>query len=288
MPYIYLIISVFTSASSSILGKFYNRKNEGRRDSGTFYNFFLMISVCCGWGVMLLTAPSFDANVLLYAILFAVGYSTCNLGLINALKHGPATLTSLFISLSMILTTVWGFLFWDAALTLPVAIGLVLVIISIILCIYTKSSSEKAVSLKWLIYVSLAFFGNAGCAIIQRTQQMNYNGQHGNLLMFTATAISTLIYLFVFLKSDRTDSKIILRSSWWLPVCAGILNVVLNICVMLLALTELSSSLVYPVIGAGGLAVVTLLSLLMFKEKMNLRQWLGVAVGAVAVVLLSL
>ena len=54
------------------------------------------------------------------------------------------------------------------------------------------------------------------------------------------------------------------------------------------ASTDLSPSLIYPVIGVGGLSIVTVFSLLVFKEKMTVRQWLGVAVGAVAVVLLSI
>jgi drug/metabolite transporter (DMT)-like permease len=36
------------------------------------------------------------------------------------------------------------------------------------------------------------------------------------------------------------------------------------------------------------LSIVTVFSLLVFKEKMSRRQWLGVVIGAVAVVLLSL
>ena len=57
---------------------------------------------------------------------------------------------------------------------------------------------------------------------------------------------------------------------------------------MLMALTDLSPSLIYPVIGVGGLAVVTIVSLFIFREKMRWWQWVGVAVGAVAVALLSI
>ena len=79
-----------------------------------------------------------------------------------------------------------------------------------------------------------------------------------------------------------------LQGSWWAPVCAGIANVVLNILVMLMALTTLSPSLVYPVIGVGGLAVVTIFSLLVFKEKMRWWQWVGIVIGMFAVLLLSI
>jgi multidrug transporter EmrE-like cation transporter len=42
------------------------------------------------------------------------------------------------------------------------------------------------------------------------------------------------------------------------------------------------------VIAVGGLAVTSIFSLVAFKEKLHWWQWVGVAVGAVAVALLSL
>lgn len=288
MPYIYLVVSVFMSASSSVFGKIFNKKNDEKRDSTIFYNFLLMISVFIGWGILYIIDFSFDANVLCYSILFAICYTACNLGIINALKYGPAMLTSLFISLSLILTTLWGFVFWDAKVTLPVIIGLLLVACAIVLCLYTKGKDDKSVSWKWLLYVALAFLGNAGCSIVQRTQQVQHNGQHGNMLMLFAIGFCALAYLIIYLKSNREDTPTMLKTSWWIPVCAGICNVILNVFVMLMAVTDLSPSLIYPVIGVGGLAVVTIFSLLVFKEKMRWWQWVGVAVGALAVALLSI
>lgn len=288
MPYVYLILSVFMSASSSIFGKLFNRKNDQFKDSAALYNFFIMISVCLGWGLLYAGDFSFEASVLWYSALFAFCYTVCNIGIINALKYGPTTLTSLLISLSLIVTTIWGFIFWNAKLTGVVIIGLILVACSIFLCLYSKEKEAKKVSIKWLFYVAIAFLGNAGCSIVQRTQQMKYNGLHGNQLMLFATGASAIVCLLIYLNSDRSDSPKMIKKSGWIPVCAGICNLVLNVFVMKLAVTELSPSLIYPVIGVGSLAVVTVFSLVLFKEKMWLRQWIGVVVGAVAVVLLSI
>ena len=288
MPYIYLILSVFMSASSSVFGKLFNKQSETKKDSTIFYNFFLLSSVCLGWGILYAFDFSFNANVLWYSVLFAICFTVCNVGVINALKYGPATLTALLVGLSLLVTTLWGFIFWDAKITIPVVIGLVLVCCAIALCLYTKGKDEKTISFKWLFYVVLAFFGNAGCSIVQRTQQVQYNGEHGKMMMLFAAGISALLYLVVYLKSDRSDTPTMLKTSWWVPVCAGVCNLILNVLVMLMAVTDLSPSLIYPVIGVGSLAVVTIFSLLIFKEKMRWWQWVGVAVGAVAVVLLSI
>ena len=288
MPIVYLIVSVFMNASYSIFGELFNRRNEGKTDSSAFYTLLLMISVCLSWGILYACDFTFEPSVLLYSVLFAVCYILTNIGMINALKYGSVTLTTLLISLSLIVTTIWGFIFWDAKLTVPVVVGLIFVVMAIYLCLYTKDKEEKSFSFKWLFFVMLAFFGNAGCTIVQRTQQVKFNGQHGNMLMLFATFFSVLFCLFMYLKSDKKDSKGMLKSSWWAPVCAGVANVVLNILVMLMALTTLSPSLIYPVIGVGGLAVVTVFSLFVFKEKMHWWQWIGIVIGMFAVLLLSI
>lgn len=287
MPYIYLVVSVFMNASSSIFGKFFSKKNEDKIDSNAFYNFLQLSSVCFLWAILYILDFSFEITVLWYAVLFAAFYTACNIGIIYALKYGPATLTSLFTGLSLIVTTIWGFIFWDAEFKITVAIGLVLVICSIILCLYSKKKAEKPFSWKWLFFALMALMGNAGCSIVQRTQQMQFQGEHGNMLMLFATFFSMLFCFTLYIKSNKQDTPIMIKNSFVFPVAAGVCNVILNVCVMLMALTTLSSSLIYPVIGVGGLAVVTLFSLFLFKEKMYWWQWLGFAIGIIAIGLLS-
>lgn len=289
MDYLILILSVFMSASSGIFGKFFNLKNEDKHGAQTFYNFLNLTCICIGWGILFLTDTSFDVSVLRYSVLFGISFALTFFGLVNALKCGPATLTSLFLSLSLILATVWGFFFWGSKFNFLVVIGLLLVVCAIVLCLYNgKKADEKTISLKWIFYVSVTFFGNAVCTITQRTQQMAYNGEYGIMMMFFATFISALFFAFVFLKSDKRDFGVMTRKSGFIPVLAGFCNVALNLFIIILASSSLSPSLIYPVVSIGNLAVVTLFSLLVFKEKMRWWQWLGMAIGAVAVGLLSL
>ena len=288
MPYLYLIGAVLTNASSSVIGTYFNRRNDGKKGTSSFYNFLQLCSVFACWLILFAFDFSWDWGVLPYALLFALFFTVCKVSIINALRHGPATLTSLFIGLSLLITTGWGFLFWNAKWTLFVGIGLVLVVVSVFLCLYNGKKDEKKVSWKWLLFVVLAMVCNAGCSITQRTQQMQYDGQHGNMLMAVATLFGTVACFVMWLRSDKTDAKTMLKDSWYFPVGEGVFNVVLNICVMRMALSPLSPSLIYPVIGVGGLMIVTLFSLFGFKEKLKWQQWLGIALGAVATALLSL
>ena len=289
MPYLYLVGAVIFASSESIFGAYYNKKNEGRKDSSPLYSLLSMVSVFLFWTIMFCANLSATWNVIGYAVLFAFFYTLCNVCMIRALKIGPIALTSLFVQLALVWTTIWGFVFWDAKFTILIAIGLGLVMIAIWLCLYQreKEGKECKISIQWLIYAVLSSLANAGCSITQRTQQIQYDGQYGDFLMLIATLISVGICLLAYLKSDKTDSLLILKKTGYLPIFSGIFNGVLNLFVILLAMSTLSPTLIYPVIGVGGLMLTTIISTLVFKEKMRWWQWMGVLVGTIAVVLLS-
>ena len=73
-----------------------------------------------------------------------------------------------------------------------------------------------------------------------------------------------------------------------MPTVTGACNAVLNLCIIALASSTLSPNLIYPVLGAGKLAVVGVFSIFLFKEKMRWWQWCGIGSGALAIILLSL
>ena len=286
MSYVFLFLSVFLCASSSVFGKFYNRKNACNFNSLSIYNVLLLATVFICWGVLYAIKFSFNVQVLPYSVLFGLFFFATNFGFIYALKYGPASLTSLFITLSLIMTTIWGFLFWNSKITVSVIIGLILVVVSIVLCIIKNGDKEKKTSLKWLFFVLVGMISNAGCNIVQRTQQMKFGGQHGEMLMAFATFLSFAIFLAVYLIKDRKAVKVMQKHSWCFPVLAGVFNFALNVFIIILATSELSASLIYPTIGVGGLVVVILFSLFVFKEKLEWFRWLGILLGIVAIVLL--
>lgn len=288
MPYLYLLITALASTAVNVLGKVFHKKNTSGYDGTPIYTFLLLGSAFVCWSATFAFDFSFDSGVLLYSLLFALFFTAGHVGIVGAMQCGPATLTSLFIGLSLLIPTVWGFFFWNAEFTVLVGMGLLLVAISIFLCLYTQQKSETSFSPRWFFFIALATLGNAGCTIVQKQQQMNFNGEHGTMLMFFALLFSLPLYFLVYLKSERKGDAVILKEAWWIPALAGISNTLLNLFVILLASSELSPNLIYPVIGVGSLAAVTVFSLFVFKERMRWWQWVGVGIGAVAVALLSL
>lgn len=289
MPYLYLASAVVCVASISICGAFFNRKSQSLQDATPLYTLLLVASAFLGWLILFAFDGSLSVKVIPYSLIFGVGYAVCNAFLVQSLKTGPLVLTSLLVQLSLISATIWGFFFWNAKFSWLVGVGLVAVVISLWLCLYTgKTQNKQRISFKWLVYVLLTFLGNSACIIVQRTQQTAFDGQFGNFFMMVAVGISTLICLATYLKSNKKDSAIILKKSAYWPVGAGVLNVISNFCVILLATSTLSPSIVYPVIAVGGLIITTLFSFLVFKEKMKWWQYVGIALGIIAVGILNI
>lgn len=285
MDYLYLFLSVMLVAGTNVIGKLYNQKN-GDRASAPLYTLIMLMSAFLFWLVMFIFEPSYDMDVLPYAFLFALCYTAANIGLVYALKCGSVTITSLFGKMSLILVSVWGFFFWEEPFTPISCIGLVLCALSIFLCLY-KGKEEKYVNMRWIFFVSLVLWGNAGCSILQKTQQMNFAGQHGTFMMLIAMGVATIIfggaYIICYKDQGRETAK-----SWYLPVSAGLMSAGLNLFIIILATSSLSASLIYPTLASGGLIVVCISAIFIFKEKMRLVGWVGVALGLVATALLSL
>lgn len=291
MPYVYLILSTFFMAAFNIVGGFYERKTSNYSGAVFIYNLIQTSTALLFWIIIYAADFSFEKGVLLYSLGFGISYALCLIGSINAIKHGSVALTSLIVNMSLISATIWGLIFWNSEFTFTVAIGLILVSIALALCLLSgkaDAKQKKSVSLKWCFFAFMAFIGNAGCTIIQREQQIAYSGKHGNMLMVFAIIISVLVCLSLYLKNNKSNTKIILKKAWYYPIAAGAVNSLLNLFVILLASTSLSPSLIYPVIAAGGLMITMMFSLFAFKEKLMWRQWLGFAVGTIAVVLLNI
>ena len=289
--YLYLISAVALMSVLSLLGTAYNKKNANEGNITPLYNFLLCSFACVAWGIIYAFDFSFEPKALLYSLGFGICYATVIVTLTKALAVGPTSITALIQQLSLIGATIWGFAFWntwDIQKAPLVLSGLALVIISLILSLYTGKKVEQKITVKWFFYAAILFTANAGCAIFQKSEQIALNGKHGSMFMFFGVLLAAIVCFVSFLLSSKPNVKKLIKTSWIFPVGAGVCNAVGNLFVVLLATTSLSPNLIYPAIAVGGLAITSIISVFLFKEKLAWWQWVGVVVGAVAVTLLSI
>lgn len=288
MPYLYLACTMICSAALNLLGTRFNRKNAARPNASSVYNILVACSAALTWAVITLTNPSFDPAVLLYSAGYGICFTMAIGGLIGALKHGPVPLTAFAKQLSLICVSLWGFLFWRVKITSFTVIGLLLLAASLYLCFLSGNSRSGRISAKWIFYVGMLIAGNAGCSIIQKYQQMAFDGRHGGIMMLAASVLSAALCALLARKNPPPRWREIVRDSWFYPALAGMSSALMNLFVILLASTTLSPSVIYPGQATGGFILTTLISVIFMGEKIRFREGIGLAIGATALVFLSL
>ncbi len=287
MEYFLLILAVaFSALGSSILPGFYSRKNQALRGQSELYNLCRHFGILVFWAICYALNFSFEPAVLPYCVLIAIGYISC-FYVVDAMACGPVSLTSLFVSLSLVVSSVYGFFFWNSPVTVLSVLGLCLVALSLWLALH-KGKNQTPISKKWLLLVAVFFTGNAAYSIGQRSQQVTWNGEHRGQLMFFGLLLTCIAALFRYLLHKRKGFDRIPPKTVVLPFAASIINGFYNLLVMILATAPISPSVVYPAIAVGSLALTSLFSFAVLREKIKWWQWLGIAVGAAAVGLLSI
>lgn len=289
MTYCYLVMAMTFSAMITISGRLYNNKNEDRANVSNLYNMLVPIFASLGWLVFWVSDFSFEVKVLPYSILYGVCYSCFTIGMLGALKVGSTSLTALVKQVALVGVSVWGFAFWNTSFTLASVIGIILIVISLALCLITKEKQKDSNNtFKWLLFAALITVGNAGCSIIQRYQQMAFDYQYKNMFMFFGVFFASIVCFFLALKEDKSNWGTAFKTSWIFPALTGFSSAISNVFILLLVKYEMSPVIIYPGIAVGGLMITTIISLLCFRERLRLMQWCGLAVGAVALVLLNL
>ena len=286
IAYLFLLGAICCSAFLSITATVFNKMNKTGKNFSGLYNLIVTISSFAVWTVVYLKDASFSPLVLLYSFVFGIFYVSAFIGLFKAMGFGSASLTSFIKQLSLILVALWGLAFWNNPISVTVSVGIALVLVSLWFCF--KPSRTDKTSVKWFIFSAVLLIGNAGCSIVQKYQQIHFNGEHGGLLMFGATASSVLFCIILYLRGERPKISDMPRFSLPLPIIAGVSSAMLNVFVLRLIASPLSESVFFPIIGVGGITLTTLFSVGVYKERLTVSKWIGLVIGIVAIVFLNI
>ena len=289
VEYLYLLLAMIFSATITIGGRLYNDRNKDKRNVSLLYNELSACGNAFVWMVLWIFDFSFDVRVLPYCALLGIFVGLFNMGMIGALKHGSTSVTALVKQMALVGISAWGFVFWDVQLTWLTGIGIVLIVISLALCLLNKKAGPQVGSFwKWAFFAVLITVGNAGIGIVLRYQQMAFDYQHKNMFMFFGVLLGAVFCTLLALREDKKHWKAAIRSSWMFAGLAGSSSALFNVFILLMIQRQMSSSVIYPGIAVGGLMITTLISFIGFRERLRPLQWVGLAVGAVALVFLNI
>jgi hypothetical protein len=150
-----------------------------------------------------------------------------------------------------------------------------------------KKGEKSAFSLKWLLFVFLAFIGNGMCSVAQKMQQIAFDGAYKSSFMILSLGIVSVIMCVAMIATDRRCIVKYAACGWYLALGCGLLNGAVNLFVMILS-GLMDVSLMFPLISVGGIVLTFLISKFFYREQLTKAQYLGFLFGIGAIVLLNI
>ncbi len=289
--YLMLMLSVCANLFGGIIRKYINNKYENSMFSYQFYNCIVSLL-----SAVTLVFLSSELKASLFTIVLAVifGLITLIQQITNlyALENGPFSYTTVLISLSTLIPTLSGAIFWKEKLSYIHFIGIVLLIICFVLSVNKDKSNNKA-SVKWLVYSLIAFVSTGLIGVMQKVHQTSeFKSELDSFLViaFICSFLFSGVYSIFLCKNNKNrdvanQKKINSSIPVILMVISGIF-VALNNKFNLYLSGVMDSAVFFPVVNGGGLVLSSVAAVVIFREKLSIKQWIGISVGIVSVVLL--
>ena len=286
-----LILSLAAALVGSIAKKYYTDKEPTGLSGGFVFNAV----ACLTAAVILLCWGGFGASSVFTIVLgVAFGAVTALQGITNiaALQVGPMSYTSVIISFSTLISSLSGVMFFDESLGWAQIVGMVLMLASFVLAAKSDVDEKKA-NLKWLFLCLIAFVATGGIGVMQKVHQSSEYRDELNAFLIIAFVSSAVLCAFFAALMKRRESRFAeekngKRQVWLLlgiMIASGACVAVNNKFNLYLS-GVMDSAVFFPIVNGGGLVLTTLAAVLLFKEKLSTKQWIGVVLGIASVVFL--
>lgn len=294
MEYLMLLIVVATMMINTIAQKQYNLKAKHHEP-------FLFLSVFIYVAMIFFVFSSgfkleFNSAVLPYSIIFAICFALSFLTTFMAIKTGPLSITLLVTTYSLIVPTFYGMIFLGDKIGALAYIGIVLIMVSLLLVNIQKRSkaddvdkSTPKITLKWVLWLVSAFFVNGFNSVIQKEQQLKFDGAYKSEFMIVGLFIAaTVLFICAFLFGNaRTEFLHKFKECVKYGIFGGVANGAMNLGVLILT-GLIPTAILFPSISGGGVIAGFVISRFLYKEKLSPVQIAGYVIGTVSVIILNL
>ena len=277
MVILYIIISMTAGVSQNCIFNKVCKKELTTNKHIYKYNMYVY-SVC----ILLFSVMILKENISLFTIgigiVFGVTTAFTNLYRMKALGTGPLHLTLLIASSSMIIPTMSGIFFGEAF-----SLAKLCIVVVLIWFIYLSlgSRSDNSINKQWLIYCFIAFITQGTIGVLQKIHQTSLHKTEVNGFLLVAF-ICSLIYSVIMSRTNKEKVNIS-KKSWIFALICGLCTY-FNNCVNLMLSGMLPSQIFFPLINGSSIVLSSILSVVIFKERLTKIQLLGLCGGIASLI----
>ncbi len=281
---IFLILSVLSSTAIFVLFKLFNKYNVNTLQAIVF-NYI----IACTCGLLLYKKPinlaDFVNEPWFYAAL-ALGLlfiSIFNVMALTAQKNG-LSVASVASKMSVIIPVLFGIIVYNDSIGFYKIFGIILALTSVVLA-SIKSKSNIRITKSFYLPIILFF----GSGIIETS--VNHFAPNGNLPLFLSIIFASagiIGLVMVSFKTKKAKQKFNPKS-----IPFGIALGIVNYSSMYFLLKALrvdgyESSAIFTINNVAIVAVSCLTGLLLFKEVISSKNWIGIGLALISIILVTL
>ena len=294
MSYLLLVLSIaFAVANNLILHGFHNRGCRGMGDL-LLYNAGVS-AVWCVVFAILADYTQISAGAVLYGVLYGAVTAYFLLCKMQAMTLGPVAVASFVGCSSLLVSTVFGIIVDKDYPSVLQWVGVVLLLVSLFLTVAPKGGIQN-VRKSWIVWCILFLIGGGTVGIIFKLHQRSAVREQINEMMLIASVTSAFLLLLLSFVVTRLQAGKDAPKGEKIPkVGKAALPFLLSCGLVSCAYNRLNVTLVgalpsivfFPVFNGAVIFCASLLSALLFRERLKAGQYAGLVLGAVALLLAS-
>ena len=280
-PYFLIIVADIFLAASFVFQKNYQKAAGTAVKSGLIYN--LLMGVFCA--VMFFCINGCRVNLTPYSVMMAA-FSTIT-GMLyvfigfKIMEMGSMSLYTFFLmSGGMVLPYIFGVLFLNEQLTFLRTLGLVAIVASIAISNTGVTKPEK----KQIFLCVLVFVLNGFCSIISKLHQISpaselITSSDYAFLVVCWKIVICAIALLIYKGKDSKEGSVTIswKSAIWMVFFAAVSDG-LSYMLQLVGASTIPATVLFPMVTGGSVILTSLAAVLAFREKLSVRQVMGVVI----------
>ena len=270
-------------------------------------NVFFTAIMCAVISLMLLPTlfnGGITATTVFYAALLGSFSLIYQILYVIALSMGRMTLTVIINSFSMLIPMLVSIFFLGDEFTPLIGVGAALALASLCLTVVNKSKRGEerrngGENMVWLILTLLVFLTNGLASVSQKLYTTNINMDLPPLegldivgeficIAYLIAAVEAFVIFAVLAPKDKVKGiKLVSKRTVVIGCGVGAALGVFQ-CVNTFGISLIPGSIYYPAYNCGTSIVLAFIGAIMFKERFTVRQYIGIGIGVIAILLLCI
>lgn len=283
---IWLILSIATSSFLYVIFKYFQVFKVNRLHAIIFNYLIACVTGLIAYKGTIDVDHILTADWLPYALILGFFFITIfNVMALTSQKSG-LSVAAVSSKMSLVIPVLAGFWLYNESLGLIKIIGIVVALASVFLT-SIKPGKSFSISKEYLFLPLLLFTGSGAIDTILKYAE-TVHVPDGDEPLFSAVCFITAFVIGIFILGyEATQKRFPSLKSVIAGVALGIPNYFSIFFIIRALKTDMESSVIYPINHVGTVLLTSLLGVLIFKEKLIFKNYLGIALAVVAIAMVA-